>query len=250
MNRSVAVLVLMSGLVTSPSWAQTPKPSPVGKVNPARYQSLMDAGTNLEATWTAGASLGEVRSQVVALDAELQRLKDADVTEADRLFVRAMGSSSRAFHAGTLIGEGSEDESKRPQAEDDARRFGVETVLWTTRDKYTIVMDDAAAFLLAASHYYAGEIGQGLAMEDQLFGKIAARQRAGLKRLMTSGEVSSIYKRLYSHDPGERKSAALDAAVFGSAAEPFAERLRELAADEDPATRAAASAALSRIAEN
>ncbi|MEO5761630.1 MAG: hypothetical protein ABIR28_04890 [Vicinamibacteria bacterium] len=250
MNRSIAVGALMAGLITSPSWAHTPKPSPVGKVNTARYESLMNAGNNLEASWTAGANLDEVRSQIMSLDAELLRVKDVDITEADRLFVRAMGSSSWVFHAGTLIWEGSEDASKRPQAEADAQRFGVETILWATRDKYAIVMDDAAAFLLAANHYYAGRIGRGLAVESQLFGNIAARKQAGLKRKMTSGEANSIYLRLYSHDSEERRGAALDAAVFGSAAAPFAERLRELSLNEDPATRTAASAALARIAEN
>lgn len=247
LKRVLLGCVFVAAFATFPGWAQTVKPSPVGKVDGERFLPVLTSGTRLESSSRAGASPDELSGLIAALEGELAAVRGTERTEAERLFVRAMSDAARAYISGAGVWAGYTDETRRAEASEAAARFGVETVLWTTPDKFRIILDDGSAFVRAASHFYAGRIGDGLAAEHKLFERIATRKTAGMKRALTPGEAESIRSRLDSDSVEDRRSAAVDALGFGKSAARFAPRLRQLTRDPDPVVRNAAIDALARI---
>jgi hypothetical protein len=182
LKRALLGCILLIGVAPMPGMAQTPRPSPVGKVDTERFQSLLDSGNRLESAFGAGATPSDLLVLARDVQAEVALIKDPLASEAERLFISAMKAGAASFVAAAQIADASDDEARRLGVAETVTRFEVEAIPWASKEKFTILLDEGAGFLRAASRYYAGRIGDGLATEQRLLEGIATRRAARLKR--------------------------------------------------------------------
>jgi hypothetical protein len=247
LKRVLLVCSAVVALAALPGRAQPKKPLPVGKVDVERFQSAYAAGVRLGgASKTADFPL-ELRALARDLQEEVVLVKTTERTEAERMFLRALSQAVVAFTSGVAIWEADTDEAKRGPALQAEALFSVEGSLWTTKEKIALLIGEGSTYLKAAGHYYAGKIGEGLAVETELSERMSARRAASAKREMRPEDFEAVRTRLYSQDVEVRRLAAVETIAFGKAATRFLPRLKELSVDNDIMTRTAALDAIARI---